>query len=314
MSLLPRVVIVHRRTELEELRARHATRGQAEFFLQRRHQAQTLEAAEAGQAAQSAAVRTVAAAIPVDWRRGTVERADLARFLFAPDDLIVAVGQDGLVANVAKYLDGQPVIGINDDPGRNPGVLVQHPPAAAAALIRAAGSGTLAGRVEERTMVEATADDGQRLLALNEIYVGQPTHQTARYTVHLPDRRSERQASSGLLVGTGTGATGWCRSAWLERHSALRLPGPTARELAWFVREAWPSPVTGAALTEGILAREGSLAVTVESDRLVAFGDGIEGDVLSLTRGQGVTLRAAARTLRLVAGGPQPARRPVRRR
>jgi NAD kinase len=292
------VVIVYRQTELQEVRARHATIGQAEFFLAGR--GRTLHEVEESEATQTAAVRAVTAAIPVNWRRGSVERADLARFLFTPEDIVVAVGQDGLVANVAKYLDGQPVIGINDDPARNPGVLVQHPPAAAAGLIRALGSRKPAGRIEERTMVEAVADDGQRLSALNEVYVGQPSHQTARYTLSLPDRRWERQASSGILVGTGTGATGWCRSAWLERHSPADLPAPSASELIWFVREAWPSPATGATLTEGLLGDGAELAVIVESDRLVAFGDGIEADTISLIRGQAVQLRAAARRLRLV--------------
>jgi NAD kinase len=303
MTLAPRVVIVHRHTELEELRARHATRAQAAFYLSRR--GRSMDAVEASQEAQTAAVRAITAAIPLDWRRGSVERADLPRFLFEPGDVIVAVGQDGLVANVAKYLEGQLVIGVNDDPGRNPGVLVQHSPRSAVALIRAAGSGAGRLRVEERTMVEAVTDDGQRLLALNEVYVGQATHQTARYTVRLPDRRAERQASSGLLAGTGTGATGWCRSVWQERGSRLTLPAPEARELAWFVREAWPSPATGATLTEGLLPEAAALSVTVESDRLVAFGDGMEADSLSLNRGQTVLLRAAARTLRLVATHPR---------
>ena len=51
---------------------------------------------------------------------------------------MIAVGQDGLVANVAKYLDGQTVIGVNPDPGRNPGVLVRHPPEATASLLQRA--------------------------------------------------------------------------------------------------------------------------------------------------------------------------------
>lgn len=292
MTLTPRVVIVHRRTELEELVARHGTRGQVAFFLSTR--GRDLTEVEDRHRANQAALDSVTAAVPVDWRRGAVERADLDRFLFAPDDIVVVVGQDGLVANVAKYLDGQPVIGIDPEPGRNPGVLVTHAPRDAADLLHAHGV------VEERTMVQARTDDGQLLLALNEIYVGQPGHQTARYRLAAPQRPAERQASSGLIVATGTGATGWCRSTWLERRSRLVLPGPAEHRLVWFVREAWPSPTTGTEQTEGELV-DAPLTVEVESDHLVAFGDGIESDGLTLTWGQSVSLARARRTLRLVS-------------
>jgi hypothetical protein len=295
VSLAPRVVLVHRETELQELAGRHGTPQQAAFFLERR--GRSLTRARAGSVAQGSALDRVAAAIPQDWRRGDVERADLARFVFGPEDIVIAVGQDGLVANVAKYLDGQPVIGINPDPDRNPGVLVRHPPEAVADLLSATGRGR-AG-TEDRSMVEVATDDGQSLVALNEIYLGHPTHQSARYTVQAPDGRRERQSSSGILVGTGTGSTGWCRSAWLERRSPLVLPGPTDRALCWFVREAWPSPSTGVELTEGTFDAGGQLVVTAESD-LVVFGDGIETDFVPVTWGQSATLRVADRRLRLV--------------
>jgi hypothetical protein len=295
VSLAPRVVLVHRETELQELAERHSTPQQAAFFLERR--GRSLDGVRAGSVAHQSALDQVAAAIPQDWRRGDVERSDLARFVFGPEDVVVAVGQDGLVANVAKYLDGQQVIGINPDPGRNPGVLVRHPPAAAADLLVDAGRGR--APTEARSMVEVTTDDGQSLVALNEIYLGHPTHQSARYTVVVPDGRRERQSSSGLLVGTGTGSTGWCRSAWLERRSALTLPAPTDPTLCWFVREAWPSPSTGTDLTEGTVEVAEQLAVTAESD-LVVFGDGIETDFVALTWGQTATLQLAARHLRLV--------------
>lgn len=299
MTLTPRAVIVHRRTELQELVERHSTRGQAAFYLRTR--GRRIEDLEARHDAVEAAITAVTSAIPADWRRGMVERADLPRFLFAQDDIIVAVGQDGLVANLAKYLDGQLVIGIDPEPGRNPGVLVSHPPRAAPGLLVAATAGSRAGqRVDRLTMVVAITDDGQRITALNEIYVGQPTHQTARYSLRLPDGQAEAQASSGLIVSTGTGATGWCRSAWLERKSSIVLPAPAEPRLSWFVREAWPSPATGTALTEGSLARGQALTVSAESDRLVLFGDGVEADVVPLTWGQTATVRLADRSLNLL--------------
>jgi hypothetical protein len=293
-TLAPRVVVLHRRTELEALLDRHGTRGAAEFFLRQR--GRDLAGVESAHEAQVRALGDVAGALPGDWRRGVVERADLPRFMFAPDDIVVVVGQDGLVANAAKYLDGQPVVGIDPWPGAGAGVLVRPAPARLRDVLLRASSGS--ATVQRRTMVQATTDDGQRLVALNEVFVGHSSHQTARYTLTV-DGRFERQASSGVVVSTGTGVTGWCASLAAERHSALALPTPEDGRLAWFVREAWPSPTTGTTMTEGLLATE-TLALEVLSDRLVVFGDGMENDSLELSWGQRVEVGLAAQTLALV--------------
>ena len=296
MSLAPRIVVVHRTTEYTELVAHHGTHGQAAFFLSSRGR-DIAEIAERHHRTRRA-LTDVTSAIPLTWRQTLVERRDLDRFLFAPEDVVVVVGQDGLVANVAKYLTGQPVLGIDADPGRNPGVLVRHRPADAPTLLPA----VLTSAVEELTMVEAVADDTQRLVALNEIYLGAVGHQTARYRLGLEGDGDvvEAQASSGVLVGTGTGATGWIRSVWQERGSALPLPHPTEDRLVWFVREAWPSPATGTSRVAGQLAASSRLSLTVESERLIAFGDGMEGDAVELTWGQTVRVGVCGERLRLV--------------
>ena len=150
-ALAPRLVLVTRETEYEGLMARHATRGQAQAFLRQR--AQSLTEVDAKRDEVQAMLAEIRAAVPKGWRIASVRRAELDRFLFGPEDVVVAVGQDGLVANLAKYLDGQPVIGVNGDPARNPGVLVPHTATAAAGLLQRAAAGTLA--TQGRTMVRA---------------------------------------------------------------------------------------------------------------------------------------------------------------
>jgi hypothetical protein len=298
MTVTPRVVVVHRRSELDELVNRHGTRGQAEFFLRTR--GRTLAEAQGRHDKQSAALRLVRSAIPADWRRGDAEREDLHRFGFEPGDVVVVVGQDGLVANTAKYVDAQSVIGIDPEPGRNPGVLVTHLAKTTQALLLATVAGT--AEVQQRAMVRATLDDGQQIDALNEIYVGHPTHQSARYRLAVPGGgEPERQSSSGLITASGTGATGWAASIARERATVLALPGIRDQALAWFVREAWPSPATGTALTCGRLDPGESLRMVVESDSLVVFGDGLEADRVTATWGQNVVIALSPRSLQLVA-------------
>ena len=149
------------------------------------------------------------------------------------------VGQDGLIPNVSKSLRDQPVLGIG--PG-SPGVLCRHSPEDLRDLL--AGRGR--PETEVRTMVEAIVDDGQRLRALNEIFAGDRGHQSARYDLRI-GKRAETQSSSGVVVGTGTGAGGWLASLWGQNRPGFGLPGATSGGLAYFVREAWPSGSVAAA-------------------------------------------------------------------
>jgi NAD kinase len=291
----PRVVLVTRPNEYQLLLAKHGTREQAQFFLATR--GQSLAPIHAAHEAFQTARQRVLAAIPSSWRQAAIERGDLHRFLFEPGDVVVALGQDGLVANVAKYLDGQIVIGIDPTPGLQAGVLVRHRAEQTAKLLQAAARGKL--HIEARAMVEVELDDGQRLVALNELFIGHPRHQSARYRLACA-AGSERHSSSGVVITTGTGATGWARSIARERsHERFELPGPEDPRLAFFVREAWPSPTTGTAITSGVIDRGQRLELTSELDEGVVFGDGIEADRLDFRWGVRASIRVAQRRLHL---------------
>ncbi|PCI11261.1 hypothetical protein COB72_01290 [bacterium] len=295
----PRAVIVRRNTEYDLLLARHATRGQAEFFLKSRDQ--DIREVETEHHLVQSVHKDLLRSIPQRWRRTEITREDLDRFLFEPEDVVIAIGQDGLVANISKYLDGQLVIGINPLPDRYDGVLSRITPQQSKGLLQTIDEHK-SPEIEARTMVCATLDDSQSIYALNEIFIGHRTHQSARYRIRW-NKNEERQSSSGVIIATGTGSTGWARSINQAYGSSLKLPSPTDNRLAFFVREAFPSIHTGTSLTMGISDQNNPIQITSEMNQGgVIFGDGIEDDALPFDWGQSLHIEIAKRTLNLVVG------------
>ncbi|TXN69929.1 NAD(+)/NADH kinase [Methylobacterium sp. WL6] len=292
--ITPRAVFVIRDTDYEALLARHATRGQARFFLESR--GQSLAEVEARHLRFHAVLGQARAAVPGDWRQALTRRVDLDRFLFAPEDVVVTVGQDGLVANVAKYLRDQPVIGVNPDPDLYDGALARIAVGRLPALLPASVTG--AAPVERRTMVQGVLDTGERLLALNEIFVGHRSHQSARYRIEAAGM-AEDQSSSGLIVASGTGLTGWARSIGEATHLTVGI-GTEEAAVGYWVREPFPSVATGTAVRAGKLTGR-ALAVTSRmNEGGVVFADGIEQDFIAFDWGRRVELGPADRALTLV--------------
>jgi NAD kinase len=298
LKQLPRVVVVTRKTPLEQLIERFGTAGQARFYVE--DKGRKWADYERIQARFDLAVKTVMGAIPAAQQRLRLDRGDLDRFIFRDDDIIVIVGQDGLVPNVAKYLHGQIVIGINSDPEMFDGVLCRHAPALTERLLKWCSDPGKDFTFEQRVMAQAVREDGQRLLALNEFYFGSRTHQSSKYTLRIGGK-SERQSSSGVIVSTGTGATGWGRSVAQQRKCEEILPKPEEAKLAWFVREPFPSVSTGITLDHGALVSGQVLEATSElGDNGVIFADGIESDTLEFIDSQTVKISVAPELLKLV--------------
>src|SRR5258708_15224110 len=140
-----------------------------------------------------------------------VERSLVPTVQFQKEDVVVTVGQDGLVANTAKDAGTQPIVAINPEPTRFDGVLLPFLPAQA----RMAVSRVLENKAETRevTLASVTLSDGQQLLTFNDLFLGARSHVSAMYRISCGDR-SEVQSSSGVLVSTGAGSTGWVSSAF----------------------------------------------------------------------------------------------------
>jgi NAD kinase len=332
-----KIVIVTRPTQLAALRQKFNTRSQAKFQIvsakkralasQSRAQTADLDALaeqafeEVDRAAEQydASVQQLRQDLDLgdfDLPVQTVDRDFLPNFVFGPRDIVVTVGQDGLVANTAKYALGLPIVAVNPDPQRIDGVLLPFRTDQARAAVRAVLAGKAAYR--EVTLAEARLSDGQRLLAFNELFVGNRTHVSARYRLSVAGR-TEPQSSSGVLVCTGAGSTGWLSSvfnmaAGVARSftgvgrdagassAAVRLEWEDPR-LVYVVREPFASKLSRADLVAGVV--EAGQEVTIESDMPangVIFSDGVESDYLEFNAGASATIRTAAGKAKLVVG------------
>ncbi|MDP6583260.1 MAG: hypothetical protein QF535_01305, partial [Anaerolineales bacterium] len=103
---LDKIVVVKRDTELEDLQKRHVTRSQVRFYLA--SQGQSLEVFEARHEGYHQSLDAVQGEIPTRMRSQVVSKDQLATYQFGDSDLVVVVGDEGLVVNAAKYVGSQP--------------------------------------------------------------------------------------------------------------------------------------------------------------------------------------------------------------
>jgi NAD kinase len=301
-----KIVLVTRKTRLAELVERFNTLAQARFYIQ--HAGGDVGEYEREDAAYRHATDVARRAVEVGLKVHVVDRSLVPTFTFLPVDVVVTLGQDGLVANTAKYVGSQPILAVNPDPERFDGVLLPFLPQQLGGALRA----VLDGRYHVRsiTLAEARLDDGQRLLAFNDLFLGAQSHVSARYRIHFKGRE-EPQSSSGVLVSTGAGSTGWMSSVFNMASGVASLAGGGVgsavrlewedRRLLFVVREPFVSRHSRAGIVAGLV--EASETLTLESlmpSGGVIFSDGVEADYLQFNSGARATVGAASESARLV--------------
>jgi NAD kinase len=301
-ALETKLILVKRRSRLDELIVRFNSVAQAKFYVE--HLGADFSDYQQEHDEYTAAV---AAANDILSRIGRVqilERTYLSNFLFGKEDVVVVVGQDGLVANTLKYLDGQPLLGVNPAPRRWDGVLLPFK----VADLRKVVPEVLNQRRKQKevSMALARLSDGQTLFAVNDLFIGQRTHVSARYQIQYQEI-AESQSSSGIIISTGLGSTGWLKSilagaagvtgAVARQTPAVKLSEPftwDADYLYFSVREPFPSRATGTRLVFGKITPSQPLRVTSKmAENGVIFSDGIENDFLEFNSGVSATIGLA---------------------
>lgn len=298
-------IIVKNKTRLEALIERFNTQAQAKFYIERsggnfqdyliEHDVFCRAFAQIQQRLSSVIKNKV------------VDRSFLPNYLFNEKNVIIVVGQDGLVANTAKYSKAVPIVAVNPDPKRYDGVLLpfnQHNFITAVERV-------LTDQYAYRMMrfAEAKLNDGQRLLAFNDLFIGAASHVSARYKISYRGE-TEEHSSSGLLVSTKAGATGWLSSVFnmaygvasmFESMLEPRQPELADDDLLFVVREPFKSLRTQTQLSLGKINGEHSLVIeSLMPSNGVIFSDGIETDFLKFNSGMIATIGLAQEQAKLV--------------
>jgi NAD kinase len=303
-----RIILIKSKTRLEQLIEKFNSKAQARFYLE--HNGGDFSDYEQEHNTFYDGLVNVQKTVSKTLKTTLIEKSFLPSFMFADTDLIVVVGQDGLVANTAKYVGSSPILAINPDPNRYKGVLLPF----SASSFQKGLSNALAGErfFKKVTMAEARLNDGQRLLAFNDFFVGKSNHTSARYKISFGEK-TENHSSSGLIISTGAGSTGWLSSVFNEVSGLFQVFGGSQyafsyqmnwedEQLCFVVREPYKSPFTGADIVAGMINRR--MELTIESqmpENGVIFSDGVLEDFLEFNSGKTVRIGATEKKANLVS-------------
>jgi hypothetical protein len=165
-------------------------------------------------------------------------------------------------------------------------------------------------------MAQASLNDGQALLAFNDLFIGARTHISARYKLKL-QKQEEHHSSSGIIISTGVGSTGWLSSLFNMANGMYEvfsqdkqnqvLPPVKMKwesdQLVFVVREPFISKTSGAEIVSGLVTPKSPLVIESEmAEGGVIFSDGVETDFLPFNSGAIATINLAEKKTQLVVG------------
>ena len=297
-----KIVLVKRKTRLEDLITRYNTVSQARFYIE--HLGSDFEDYIYEDEQYKKAVSEAHSALESLGRVQVVDREYVSNFIFGNDDVVVVVGQDGLVANTLKYLTNQLLIGVNPDPSRWDGVLLPFKVTDLKLVVQDVFK--MKRPVKEVSMAKAVLNDGQTIYAVNDLFIGQKTHVSSRYQIQLGNKL-EYQSSSGIIVSTGLGSTGWLKSILAGASNIVnvisdrKIKVEPEKKLEWninylyfSVREPFPSRATKADIVFGTVTNGRPLKILSQMpENGVIFSDGIESDYLLFNSGIEATISVA---------------------
>lgn len=285
-------IIIKNKTRLESLVERFNTKAQAQFYIEssggnfREYVDEHEKLYQSFMEVQTKLSKVI--------KNKVVEKEFVPSYIFSEKNLIIVIGQDGLVANVAKYSKNIPVIAINPDEERYDGILLPFTTQNFLHGVHTVINGNF--KVKKMRFAEAVLNDGQKLLAVNDLFIGISSHSSARYKIML-NGKEETHSSSGIIVSTKTGSTGWLSSIFnmafgILGSKNLKYPTMNEEDLYFAVREPFKSIRTQTGICGGRLKKGNKLIIeSLMPNNGFIFSDGIEQDFLQFNSGATAEIR-----------------------
>lgn len=222
-------------------------------------------------------------------------------------ELVISLGGDDHFKQVTHYIDdGLPILGVNSDPATSTGALLYSSAVELPRILRALEKGEY--RLEPWTRIRLAIDGKDYGPAVNEIVLGkQDFRLMSRHLLEL-DGEKVLHRSSGLLISTGAGSTGWFSSAGLYLGSEPRAFDKGANYARFELRE--PSvtfvdqpegrKVVFPPLVEGVLEKGRIMRVTsLNNSEGIATRDSL--DSIPFKRGSVAEISVDSKALWVVA-------------
>ena len=285
-------IIIKNKTRLELLIERFNTKAQAQFYIESSGGDFQEYVNEHEKFYQSfLEVQTLLSKVI---KNKVIEKEFVPSYIFSEKNVIIVIGQDGLVANVAKYSKHIPIIAVNPDEERYDGVLL---PFTVKNFLNGVHS-VINENFSSKKMrfAEAVLNDGQKLLAVNDLFIGISSHSSARYRIVM-NGKEETHSSSGIIVSTKTGSTGWLSSIFNMAYgilgsTPLEYPKLNEDDLYFAVREPFKSIRTQTEICGGAIKRGNKLVIeSLMPNNGFIFSDGIEQDFLQFNSGATAEIR-----------------------
>ena len=151
-------------------------------------------------------------------------------------------------------------------------------------------------------MAEARLTNGESIIAVNDLFIGRKTHVSARYSIMI-DGKTDDQSSSGIIVSTGLGSTGWYKSIITGARKVNRNKDTNFKGMDWSgeklfynVREPYPSNSTDTNIVFGEISKNQEIKIVSQMpEEGVIFSDGMEYDAVEFTAGMEAKIRVSDR-------------------